>query len=88
MKRLLALLMAALVLLSLPVASARADGDDPAAEPPANRVARSLDRVESTKIGLRTCEKILEAMGGRFEVQKDEEHFAASLTLPTVKTEE
>ena len=53
-----------------------------------NRVARSLDRVESTKIGLRTCEKILEAMGGRFEVQKDEEHFAATLTLPTVKTEE
>ena len=53
-----------------------------------NRVARSLDRVESTKIGLRTCEKILEAMGGRFEVQKDEEHFAASLILPTVKTEE
>lgn len=47
-----------------------------------NSVARSLERVESTKIGLRTCEKIMQAMGGRFEIAKDEDHFAATFTLP------
>ena len=35
MKKLLALVLAALLLFSMPVASARADGEDPAAEPPA-----------------------------------------------------
>ena len=49
-----------------------------------NRVARSMDRVESTKIGLRTCEKIMAAMSGRFEIQRDAEHFAATFVLPTV----
>ena len=47
-----------------------------------NRVRKNLDRVESTKIGLRTCEKIMRSMDGSFEIQKDEEHFAAILTLP------
>ena len=47
-----------------------------------NTVARSMDKVESTKIGLRTCEKIMEAMGGRFETRRDEERFAATFTLP------
>ena len=49
-----------------------------------NRVARSMDKVESTKIGLRTCEKIMAAMSGRFEIQRDAEHFAATFVLPTV----
>lgn len=47
-----------------------------------NSIARSMDRVESTKIGLRTCEKIMEAMGGSFTVSTDAEHFAAELRLP------
>ncbi|MBR1456414.1 MAG: HAMP domain-containing histidine kinase [Oscillospiraceae bacterium] len=47
-----------------------------------NYVARSMDRVESTKIGLRTCEKIMQAMGGSFTTTRDEEHFAAEFTLP------
>ena len=50
MKRLLALLMAALVLLSLPVASARADGDDPAAEPPAAQSAAPETTPDPTEV--------------------------------------
>ena len=48
-----------------------------------NRTAPRAPRVESTKIGLRTCEKILEALGGRFTVRNDGEHFAAEFVLPT-----
>lgn len=47
-----------------------------------NTVARSMDRAESTKIGLRTCEKIMQAMGGSFNVTSDGDHFAAELSLP------
>ena len=47
-----------------------------------NRVLKSLSRVESTKIGLRTCEKIMESMHGSFTTRRDEEHFAAELSLP------
>ena len=47
-----------------------------------NHISRSMDNVESTKIGLRTCEKIMQAMGGSFTVAKDAEHFAAELKLP------
>ena len=47
-----------------------------------NAVSRSMDRVESTKIGLRTCEKIMEAMGGSFTTDRDEAHFAATFSLP------
>ena len=50
-----------------------------------NYVASSVVRVESTKIGLRTCEKIMTAMGGSFSTSRDEEHFAAEFSLP-VKT--
>ena len=47
-----------------------------------NYISRSMDRVESTKIGIRTCEKIMHAMSGSFTVKTDAEHFAAELTLP------
>ena len=47
-----------------------------------NRISRSMDRVESTKIGLRTCEKIMQAMGGSFKVSTDSDHFAAEISLP------
>ena len=47
-----------------------------------NRIARSMDRAESTKIGLRTCEKIMQAMKGSFTVNQDAEHFAVELSLP------
>ena len=47
-----------------------------------NAVAPERSRAESTRIGLRTCEKIMTRMGGRFLTRSDEEHFAAELTLP------
>lgn len=51
-----------------------------------NGVARNQDRVESTKIGLRTCEKIMDAMGGSFTVARDEAHYAATFSLPVENT--
>lgn len=47
-----------------------------------NSVSRSMERVESTRIGLRTCEKIMAHMSGRFVTRSDEDHFAAEFTLP------
>ncbi len=47
-----------------------------------NAVSPTAARRESTKIGLRTCEKILSALGGSFAVRNEGDHFAAELTLP------
>ena len=47
-----------------------------------NYIKKDLHRVESTKIGLRTCEKIMTEMGGSFGVRSDDEHFAAEISLP------
>ncbi len=47
-----------------------------------NTVASAAPRVESTKIGLRTCEKIMETMHGVFETRRDGQHFAAEFALP------
>ncbi len=44
-----------------------------------------MDKVESTKIGIRTCRKIMEAMGGSFTIAKRGEHFAAEFALPAVE---
>ena len=53
-----------------------------------NSVTRSLDRVESTRIGLRTCKRIMEQMQGSFSTETDGEHFAAELRIPAeIKTE-
>lgn len=52
-----------------------------------NFVSRSMARVESTKIGLRTCEKIMSSMGGSFSTTSDGDHFAAELTLPAQSQE-
>jgi len=49
-----------------------------------NSISRSMSKAESTKIGLRTCEKIMSAMGGSFTVTSDAEHFAAELKLPVI----
>ncbi len=50
----------------------------------ANAVQTDLERVESTKIGLRTCEKILQAMDGSFETEMEEDRFTAILRLPAL----
>ena len=47
-----------------------------------NAVAKDGPRVESTKIGLRTCEKIMDAMGGSFSTHLENEHFTAEFVLP------
>ncbi len=47
-----------------------------------NAIDENGRRVESTKIGLRTCEKIMQAMHGRFETRRENGHFAAEFTLP------
>ena len=49
-----------------------------------NAISRHAPVVESTKIGLRTCEKILDAMGGIFRTRRDEGHFVAEFSLPAV----
>ena len=46
-----------------------------------NTIAKNVSRVESTKIGLRTCEKIMQAMGGSFETQIDEDRYTAAFSL-------
>lgn len=51
-----------------------------------NYISGSRDRVESTKIGIRTCEKIMQHMGGSFTTNRDEEHFAAEFTVPAAET--
>ena len=47
-----------------------------------NTVSRSMDRVESTKIGVRTCEKIMTYMGGSFLTRSENGHYSAEFSLP------
>ncbi len=47
-----------------------------------NAIAEASPRAESTKIGLRTCEKILEALGGSFTAAREGGRFTASFVLP------
>ena len=47
-----------------------------------NSILDGVNRAESTKIGLRTCEKIMSLLGGGFSVCKDKEHFAVQFSLP------
>lgn len=47
-----------------------------------NAISADLARKESTKIGLRTCEKIMEAMGGSFTTLSENGRFAAEMRLP------
>ncbi|MCR5089769.1 MAG: HAMP domain-containing histidine kinase [Oscillospiraceae bacterium] len=51
-----------------------------------SNTVRSKDKqTESTKIGLRTCEKIMQSLNGNFRTVKDEQHFAAELSMPVQK---
>ena len=47
-----------------------------------NTIAKNVRRVESTKLGLRTCEKIMEHMGGSFHTVSDDEHFSSEFSIP------
>ena len=47
-----------------------------------NTVARNAAPVESNKIGLKTCEKLLSAMDGTFSQNRSGDTFTASFSLP------
>lgn len=50
-----------------------------------NRILESSRKVESNKIGLKTCEKICLDMGGLFVYKDDEKMFSARVSLPVYK---
>ena len=47
-----------------------------------NEIRRDGARVESTNIGLKTCQKIVEQMKGRFRIERGEEYFEVNIILP------
>ena len=47
-----------------------------------NFIPSAMPRVESTKIGLATCRKLMEAMGGSFLQRKTGRQFTAEVVLP------
>ena len=48
-----------------------------------NGIKQDAGKVESTKIGLQTCEKLAAAMGGQFRRSQGDGKFTAELFLPT-----
>jgi signal transduction histidine kinase len=52
-----------------------------------NAILTAGSRVESNKIGLKTCDKLLTAMGGRFRQNSDADRFTAEVTLPLYPAE-
>ena len=50
-----------------------------------NRVAKDLDRVESTGIGLKTCARLAEIIADGFEYIKGDDSFAISLRLRAIR---
>ena len=47
-----------------------------------NTILSGSNRVESNRIGLKTCEKLLAAMDGSFRQIRDDGSFTAEVTLP------
>ena len=47
-----------------------------------NYIPAAVPRVESTKMGLATCRKLMEAMGGGFTQRKGQKQFTAEVMLP------
>ena len=50
-----------------------------------NGIRQDAGKVESTKIGLQTCEKLAAAMGGQFRRSQEDGLFTAELFLPVEK---
>ncbi len=48
-----------------------------------NKIADRVGKVESTKLGLLTCESIMLRLKGSFRTQKQEDTFTVELTLPS-----
>ncbi len=53
-----------------------------------NRIRSTSRQVESTNIGLKTCERISELMGGRFLVHRTETEFCAEVIQPVYREPE
>ncbi|MCD8383090.1 MAG: HAMP domain-containing histidine kinase [Clostridiales bacterium] len=49
-----------------------------------NQIRPDPNPVESTNIGLKTCERIVQEMGGAFSAERKGELFAVELTLPLI----
>ena len=49
-----------------------------------NCIIADVPKTESSKIGLMTCRKLMEGMGGSFNIRADEQHFSVEFGLPTV----
>ncbi|MCD7760567.1 MAG: HAMP domain-containing histidine kinase [Clostridiales bacterium] len=47
-----------------------------------NQIRPDPNPVECTNIGLKTCERIVQEMGGTFSAEREGEQFVAELTLP------
>ena len=47
-----------------------------------NRIRHSTTRVESNRIGLQTCHKLVHAMGGEFNQSRTKEMFSVEVLLP------
>ncbi len=47
-----------------------------------NGISKSAEKKESTKIGLKTCKKIIEQMSGRLYVKENKNSFTVSFCLP------
>lgn len=50
-----------------------------------NYISKSRSKADSTKIGLQTCYMIMEHMGGRFEVNSDDEIFSVEVKIPVLE---
>ncbi len=50
-----------------------------------NYIRLRADRVESNRIGLQTCEKLVKAMGGSFGTCRDQQSFSAEISLPLIR---
>ncbi len=48
-----------------------------------NKIAKRSGKVESTKLGLLTCESIMHSLQGSFRTQKQDDTFTVVLALPT-----
>ena len=48
-----------------------------------NKIAKHSGKVESTKLGLLTCQSIMHALQGSFRTQKKDDTFTVVLSLPT-----
>ena len=48
----------------------------------ANSIRQSESRVESNKIGLQTCQKLITTMGGEFRKNQTQQEFSVEIILP------